>query len=324
MRLEVTKTWLSHHVWESALRRVKDRPAKRREPDPLVAQLVSGLPSLSWPGRGGASEWAVYTALLAIASEVGLPVVNASQRRLMSKAGLASRQTVQRALKGLIVRGLIEPGRVAYKPVLPEDSPARHHWTGRWRVLPCESAASTEPSAATTLGERQAAHDAFFNRSGLGKNAHRVWDMLHGSPGELLRSRSLSAWGYIPARWPSTFRRCRSAGWRRADAAHWLLLVGTLNAVAADLGTYGRMVRFSTRPIRASAPTTTSSRVCVPLTPSAPRWKCDSGRCAENGPCIPTPPWDTWTTFCASSNLICQTVGSVIRATVDRHGRPAT
>jgi predicted transcriptional regulator len=185
----------------------------------------------------------VYTALLAIASEVGLPVVNASQRRLMSKAGLASRQTVQPALKGLIVRGLIEPGRMAYKPVLPEDSPARHHWTGRWRLLPSESAACIEPSAATTLGERRAAHDAFFDRSGLGKNAHRVWDMLHGSPGATKKSLALSL-GLDTRTVAKHLQALQECGLAEADAAHWFPVSRDLDAVAADLGTYGRMVRL--------------------------------------------------------------------------------
>lgn len=244
---KATRKWLYEQVWSSAVRRVREHPAKRLELDSSVAQIVARMPSLSWPGRGGPGQWAVYAALVRIATEVNGPVVNASERRLCQEAGLTSRSSVQRALKGLTARALIEPARASDRPVLGEGAPLRHRWTGCWRILSPLGARRSD-SARAVLEARPslgvlAAHDAFLNGTGLGKNAHRVWALLQSSPA--LAPKAAAKTLELDTRTVvKHLKALEQSGLAERVDDHWLPVSRNLDVVAADIGSRGRLARL--------------------------------------------------------------------------------
>ena len=239
-----TKKWFTDHVWVSAAKRVIDYPAKRKEPDPALGPLSAQVEQLAWIGRSGASERAVYIAMIGKATEVGSLEFNCSQRDLMERAGLCGRKTVQAASKRLIARGLIERISLSHDQIrsrLPDD-PARFRWTSTWRLN------TNHVPAATHVGRPDDAvaeytsirHDVFLNGSGLGKYAHRIWVALDASPGSTARDLSSGLdIGYRTVRKHlETFHQFGLAD--ADDEGRWFGLSRPLDTVAADLGNLGR------------------------------------------------------------------------------------
>lgn len=182
---EATTRWFTDSVWVSAEEKVRENPARRQDTDPLLNDLSACVERLPWPGRSGPSARAAYIGLLSRARELGTLEIACSHRKLMEQAGISSRKTIQTALKRLEAWGLIEWIGTAKRSELAENAPPRHHLTYRWRLCTSHLSGSDLNAAAGDSITSTAAlgHDAFLNRSGLGKNAHRIWVAVEAAPG---------------------------------------------------------------------------------------------------------------------------------------------
>lgn len=241
---ETTEKWFTDHVWASAERRVSEHPCRRQNPDPTLGQLSAQVEQLAWAGRTGASDRAVYIAMIGKATEVGSLEFRCSQRDLMQRSGLCARKTVQAALKRLEATKLIErnPGRERIAAPVPDKLP-RFRFTASWRLttnhLSAMSPVGASPESLTNYDSLR--HDAFLNGSGLGKYAHRIWVALDASPGS--RADDLSA-GLVLGRRTvekhlATFHRFGLAD--HDDEGRWFCVNRPLDGVAADLGNLGRL-----------------------------------------------------------------------------------
>jgi hypothetical protein len=242
-----TEKWLTGHVWASAEKRVREFPAKRQEPASELGALSARVEQLVWTGLSGASERALYIALIGKATEVGSLEFKSSHRDLMQRSGLCANKTVQAALKRLRTRELIERNLDEVgKRSRVSDQPLRFGLTSNWRLLTThlseESLARrTTVPVADCVSIR---HDAFLNGSGLGKYAHRIWVALNAAPGST--AARLSSGLAIGRR---TVNKHLQALHQRGLADHdadgrWFPVSRSLDSVAADLGNLGRLQRL--------------------------------------------------------------------------------
>lgn len=239
-----TEKWFTDHVWSGAEKQVRDHPAIRLEPDPALGPLSAQVEQLAWIGRSGASERAVYIAMIGKATEVGSLEFNCSQRDLMERSGLCARKTVQRALQRLASPGLIERITLSHDQILSRlpDDPARFRWTSTWRLSTNHVPASTHVGRPDDAVAEYASirHDVFLNGSGLGKYAHRIWVALDASPGSTARDLSSGLdIGYRTVK--KHLESFHQFGLADADdEGRWFGLSRPLDTVAADLGNLGR------------------------------------------------------------------------------------
>lgn len=160
----------------------------------------------------------------------------------MEEAGISSRKTIRTALKRLEGRGLIEWMGTTKRCDRAEDAPSRHHRTFRWLLRTSHLTGSDLTAAAEDRRTSVSAlrHDAFLNRSGLGKNAHRIWVAVEAAPGSTPQelSRGLQIGRRTVHKHLAELRR---VGLAEEDGGRWFWMSRDLDAVAADLGNLGRM-----------------------------------------------------------------------------------
>jgi DNA-binding MarR family transcriptional regulator len=229
-----TAKWLRKGIWDTAVHKVARQPAKVQAPPPAVLRAIELADSIQWPPRAGSSQRAVYLALLARCERKHALKVKASYRSLMEEAGIASRSTIERALKGLEERGLITWATA------PTDAPPekRHRPTSWWKLNPVPDGHPRQ--AVGLLDAPPLDHDVFFNRSGLGKTVHRVLSALQQAPGSTV-SQLAAGLSLDPRSITKHLNTMKQHGLSDHDeAGHWFPVDRDLNAVAADLGNAGR------------------------------------------------------------------------------------
>lgn len=229
-----TAKWLRDNIWNSAVEKVAEQPAKRQVPLPEVALVIASAETIQWPSRAGSSQRAVYLALLDRCGRAGTLKVKASYRSLMQEAGIASRSTIQRALTGLEDAGLI----TWETPPASARPEKRHRPTSWWRVLP--RVAGGEPQAVSLPDTPPLDHDVFFNRTGLGKTVHRVLSALQQAPGASAAQLAVGL-GLAERTISKHLKTLHQCGLSDHDeAGHWFPVDRNLDAVAADIGNAGR------------------------------------------------------------------------------------
>lgn len=241
-----TTKWFTDHVWASAEKRVRDFPAKRQERASELGPLSGQVERLAWTGPAGASERALYIALIGKATEVGSLEFKCSHRDLMQRSGLCAIKTVQGAMKRLQQRGLIERLDAVGGRSRISDQPLRFGLTSNWRLLTKHLSEGRLPEpASVAVGDCVSVrHDAFLNGSGLGKYSHRIWVALNAAPGSSARQLSL---GLAIGR--RTVNKHLQVLRQRGLADHdscgqWFPVSRSLDSVAADLGNLGRLHRM--------------------------------------------------------------------------------
>jgi DNA-binding transcriptional ArsR family regulator len=240
-----TARWLHEQVWERAVEQVRRRPARRQAAPDEIRHLAAAVETLPWPPRGGPSQRAVYLALLDLAAKAGNRTLFASIRTIQQAAGIPSRSTVDRALRALERQDLLEwaglPGQ------LTSGRTGRARLTTRWK-LPTRHLKTVAAAGAGEESFRTAVasvgHDAFYNRSGLGKAAHRALSALISAPGRTAAELAAGL-GLAPRTARTHLRLLARFGLAEADAdGHWYPVQRDLDTVAADLGNQGRAQRL--------------------------------------------------------------------------------
>jgi DNA-binding transcriptional ArsR family regulator len=162
--------------WRRAERKVAYRPklAGRQEAVYQARTLREEADKLLWRGTSGASDRAVYDALLEIGEKLAkLLDVGVSVRQLGERAGVG-RETASKSLKRLRARGLIS-----------QSFPGHGKVPARWNLLPrLRSVADNQPTSASVVGPDCPggfASDCWRWR-GLGKSKFKVWRLLSSEP----------------------------------------------------------------------------------------------------------------------------------------------
>jgi len=237
---DVTERWLQHQIWSPAQAWVRDHPAKRQERDPVLARLRDEVDHLPWSGLAGASQRALYIAMIDKAEKAGSTEFSCSQRQLMELAGLRSRRTVQSAADRLEDKHLISRrGRTAGRSSRPGD-PHRNARTSTWQLL-TDHLPST-PRLGRVAGRRGndgIGHDAFLNvAAGLGKNAHRIWSVLGSSSASTAQELTIAT-GLTIRTVKKHLSALARAGLVDCTDSFWEVVRRPLDAVAAEQGTLG-------------------------------------------------------------------------------------
>lgn len=190
---EDSVAWVRERLWPDAAQVVTATPPRRPEDNPRGRALLAWAIMVEpWPGRTGATDRAVFLALVQKHLRSGANPVDASIREICLLAGISSRDTVMKSLRRLQSRGLVERqpllgcpqpgGDTKVPPMLHSDAyfladPPASGWTRADHV-----------TAAVLHGLNQ---DAFRNWVGYGKRVQHVYDMIVVVPGietaELLR-----------------------------------------------------------------------------------------------------------------------------------------
>lgn len=185
---EGARHWLEQYLWEPALLQVRREPAVRdTSPDPALLQAGAWALTRPWPGRGGATDFCVFMALLWGWRRSGRRRFNLSQRDIEVFAGISSRATVAKSLERL------EAMQFDGQPVLThshdDNRAARLQNAVEWEVHVPATLPATEADLAIAWHLIQ--HDLFRNHLGLGKRAAMVILAVRG--GLLLDSTEISA-----------------------------------------------------------------------------------------------------------------------------------
>ena len=191
---------------------------------------------MPWIGMAGASDHAIYDALLTITERLGrLLDVGASVRQVGEMAGLG-RETVSRSLKRLEARGLIRqtfagegrhPARWNLMPNLRSMSDNQPHTTSR-------STSDNQPhTVADVMGPECPggfAADLWRWSLGLGKSKFQVWRLLGPEP---TKATNLANFLGVSPRAVSG-ALSRAAESRSRSAFRWRLGGGTKHARAGE------------------------------------------------------------------------------------------
>ncbi len=204
-----------------------------------IARLAQehGL-SISWTGKTGSTDRAVYLAHTEIARRAGAITYAAPVRRLAELAGV-NKETVYAANKRLVDAGL-----VAY-----ETAPVGNY-AARYRLTEMHSPYTSSQGGREEVYGLRIFEDA-FRRQGLGKAACEVWTRLQVQPGA-----TAAELAELTGRHVTTIRRALARMERlidpmtgevlrlvKRDGEGWRAVDADLGAVARVVGTQGAGAR---------------------------------------------------------------------------------
>jgi DNA-binding MarR family transcriptional regulator len=222
--------------WARAKRKVASRPklAGRQEAVFMAHTLREEADVMSWKGTAGASDHAVYDALLEIGEQLSkLLDVGASVRQVAERAGLG-REAASKSLKRLRARGLITQTFSGHG-----KDPAR------WNLMPSlRSVPDNQPHTPSDVVGPDCPGgfaDDCWRWRGMGKSKFQVWRLL-GT--ESVTTAGLAdVLGVKPRTVQQHLRRLREVGLATRQSDGWVKGPDTPQQVGEQLSTAGTGAR---------------------------------------------------------------------------------
>ncbi len=226
--------------WARAKRKVASRPklAGRQEAVFMAHTLREEADVMSWKGTAGASDHAVYDALLGIGEQLSKLVdVGASVRQVAERAGLG-RDAASNSLKRLRARGLITQTFSGHG-----KDPAR------WNLMPSlRSISDNQPHTVSDVVGPDCPGgfaDDCWRWRGMGKSKFQVWRLLGTEP---VVTRDLAdALGVRPRTVQQHLNRLEEVGLATRQADGWVKGPDTPQQVGELLPTAGAGARQAER-----------------------------------------------------------------------------
>jgi hypothetical protein len=247
-----TAAWL-RRVWADAVAYVESNPAKGQEHNRELVALQRWASTHAWTGKGGASEYLVYTVILARAIGIGQLTVGISTREIQKDTGLDHRGTVTDALTRLVIQGYIAPATFEEKQQRRRRSrkaPPPGRESEAWTLLIHRDIdlSTTEADAEVPeISIEELSADLWCNRGGLGKGVQRTYEVLKGAH----RSTARQLTEMLGCSIDTTRKHLRALeefGLAEHDQKRrWSAKEGDLDTLAAELGVDGRGERRHNR-----------------------------------------------------------------------------
>jgi len=233
-----TRRWFERD-WASAVRKVASVPKLVGRPEAvyMARTLREGADAMQWQSMAGATDRAVYDALLEIGEKLGkLLDVGASVRQVGERAGVG-RETASKSLKRLQARGLISQSFAGHGKV-----PARWNLMPRLRSIP-----DNQPHRGVVMGPDCPGGFALdsWRWRGLGKSKAKIWRLLGSEP--VTTSDLAEALGVTPRTVQQHLARLRDVGLATRVADGWVKGPDAPEQVGERLSTAGAGVRQAER-----------------------------------------------------------------------------